>query len=689
VVVAECENETAEVSYVLSEIDRLSGTTIPGKDRTFAPGDFAIICRRRAEGVKYYRALKQLGTPVEFVGEVEFFSARIIRDLLAYLHVLKNPLAAGVSLARILKMSGVLEQAIQKINTAAREIARNSPGNDGVYESMLRAAEIVPLDAAVVGEITSLIARVLSEKDRSTLHELMYNLVMRDTDLYQRAFADEEQQDPLLLKTFLKITQEYEAIAPGGTIGEFLDYCALLSDFSVEVDEQENKDAVRVLTAHKSKGKEFPVVFVTDLSYQRFPLRYQSKPFHVPNDLSKGLKTGDDEKKLFEQEERRLLYVAMTRAEQHLYLTRAKRYGDNKNETKSSQFLIELRYADNPLIRRVEVAAPKAVDEVSTSTPLEELVHETREHAKAAIIQGLYRTAVQRLVELEKLKLIADGGSPGAFDAAAFFSYAEPDFRLSELVQGKSLPLIGAGHTFSASALNTYADCPLRYKFQYVLLVPSSPRTYFSLGSAVHGVVEQLSRDYTNGVPFSRERALAILDAGWDPSAYPSRTQEAEDRAKAEALLDTFLLWQAKNANKIIAAEQRFKFRLGDRTVTGYIDRIEQQPDGGYVVIDFKTGGKPSNITKSGIREDIQMNIYCMAVQSMYGKLPARASLYYIREDKMVDYIPDEASIAAFRERVAGMISAVCSEEFVARPSYTGCRNCDYRDLCESREKGE
>jgi DNA helicase-2/ATP-dependent DNA helicase PcrA len=686
VIVAECENEAAEVAFVLGEIERLLGTTVPGKDRAFTPGDFAIICRRRAEGVKYYRALKTLGTPVEFVGEVEFFSARIIRDLLAYLNVLANPLVAGISLARIMKMAGIVEPSIQKINTAAREVARATPGNDGVYESMLRSAEIVPGDATVVSEITGLVAKILEEKDKTTLHELVYNLVMRDTNLYQRALADEERQDPLLLKTLLKIIEQYEDIAPGSAIGEFLDYCKLLSDFSVEVDEQENKDAVRVLTAHKSKGKEFPVVFVTDMAYQRFPLRYQSKPFYVPNDLSKGLKTGDEEKKLFEQEERRLCYVAMTRAEQNLFFTRARRYGDNKNETRPSQFLIEMRYASNPLIRRIDVAAPKAIDEAAASTPLEELVRETREQAKAAIDQGLHKTALQRLIELAKLRLIADGGDPASFDAGTFFSYVEPDFRLSELVQGKSLPLIGTSHTFSASALNIFNDCPLRYKFQHVLLVPSSPRTYFSLGSAVHGVVEQLSRDNINGIPFSKERALALLDAGWDSSAYPNRTQGAEDRKKAEVLLDTFLDWQAKNTNTILAAEQRFRFRLGDRTVTGYIDRIERQPDGGLVVIDFKTGAKPGNITKAGIREDIQMNVYCMAVQEMYGKIPIRASLYYLKDDKDIDYIPDEESIAAFKERLQGMIAAVCAEEFPAKVSYMGCRNCDYTDLCEDTE---
>jgi DNA helicase-2/ATP-dependent DNA helicase PcrA len=124
--------------------------------------------------------------------------------------------------------------------------------------------------------------------------------------------------------------------------------------------------------------------------------------------------------------------------------------------------------------------------------------------------------------------------------------------------------------------------------------------------------------------------------------------------------------------------------------VTGYIDRIERQPDGGYVVIDFKTGSsKSAGITKGSIREDIQMNVYCMAVQALYGTLPVRASLYYLKDDRMIDYFPDEESIAAFRERAEAMVAAVCAEEFPARSSYMGCRNCDYTDLCEMAGKGE
>jgi hypothetical protein len=85
------------------------------------------------------------------------------------------------------------------------------------------------------------------------------------------------------------------------------------------------------------------------------------------------------------------------------------------------------------------------------------------------------------------------------------------------------------------------------------------------------------------------------------------------------------------------------------------------------------------------------MNIYCMAVQSMpaYAKLSVRASLYYLKDDKAIDYIPDDENIAAFKERVQGMIAAVCAEEFPAKVSYMGCRTCDYGDLCEANQGRE
>ncbi len=73
----------------------------------------------------------------------------------------------------------------------------------------------------------------------------------------------------------------------------------------------------------------------------------------------------------------------------------------------------------------------------------------------------------------------------------------------------------------------------------------------------------------------------------------------------------------------------------------------------------------------------------------MFGKLPQRASFYYIRDNKMVDYFPTEETVGKFTESVKEIIVSVCAEQFDATPSFQTCKFCDYRDLCERKEVGE
>ena len=688
--VVECENETTEASYVVGEIERLLGTPFTCRrekvERPFTYRDFAIICRRRRDGAKFYQLLRDRGIPAEFVGEMEFFSAPVIRDLLAYLKSISNPLTAGIPLNRVMKISGIPETEVQKINAAARRATFGNPYNDGVFEAMQSVDSLAPHHATAVRELLGTLDHLIMEKDRGTLTSLIHHLMMQATDLYARALEDETGQEVLLLNQFLAITREYEEITRDATVESFLAYLRFLSGFSVEVGETDVLDSVKVLTVHKSKGKEFPVVFVGDLAMNRFPLQYQAKEFFVPNDLSKGMKTTDDEKALFLQEERRLLYVAITRAEDHLYLMRATWYGNNKNPTKQSKFLDELPLDDTSLVRKIEVPAVVSVPAIRGESALEQYRHTLQYQARRAIHQLHLKTALQHIVSLEKLRLIAEGRSLSSFDRDAFLTVPENDAEIEALVQGHTPCLVGESHTFSASRLDSYERCPLRYKFQYVVQIPSLPRTFFDLGSAVHTVIEHLSKMQKEGIPPTKEMALALLDSAWSTAAYESKSHEAKDRETAGALLDAYLSWQAGNPNRILEAEKKFQISRGGRVVRGVIDRIEETPGGGIVVVDFKTGSKPGHLSKNTIQQDMQMNLYSLAIRELYGKLPERASLCYLGLDRTYDYTPTPETIGAFEDRVANLIRAVCAEEFPPKPDYQTCTWCDYSDFCEERE---
>ncbi len=241
--------------------------------------------------------------------------------MIAYLQIINNPLIAGIALNRIMKLCSIPETVVQAINTGARRRAGDGrsdpdPGNDCVYETMLDAETVVPGHATRISEIIGMLRQFIEEKERQTLPALVHTVMMQASGLYRSALRDDAAMTRQYLARFLEITQEYDQITRDATIGGFIEYLQYFSGFSVEIEEQEETDCVRILTIHKSKGKEFPVVFVADLAQRKFPLTYREKQFVVPPDLAKGLRADEEEKALFIQEERRLLYVAMTRAEE-------------------------------------------------------------------------------------------------------------------------------------------------------------------------------------------------------------------------------------------------------------------------------------------------------------------------------------------------------------------------------------
>jgi DNA helicase-2/ATP-dependent DNA helicase PcrA len=693
IVVAECENEDAEARFVLREIERLLQTTLvdrkEGRERLFRYGDFAVLCRRRAEGVKFYQLLKSHGIPCEFTGDVAFFSMPAVRDMMAYLKAVRNPLAAGIALNRIMKVAGVPETVVQAINARARANTWGRDHTDGVYETMRGGRDVPEACRPRVRELVQALGALIDLRDRATLPELVYEIMMRASAIYRSALADGAGVHRQVLNQFYTLAKDYEALTRDARVDDFLEYLDLLFDADVEIAETEAVDAVQILTLHKSKGKEFPVVFLADLSDRKFPLRYQEKPFYVPKDLARGLKQEEDEKALYLQEERRLCYVGMTRAEGRLYLTRAKRYGENKRESKPSLFLEELKYTENPLIEVVDVPAEHREIRVQARSELEVIRHSLQAEIIRAVAEMRLQTALQRMLDLEKVRLAEDGESPDAFDRDVFFAVPEDPLFASSLCGGEKPVLVGPDHAFSASSLGTYENCPLQYKFRHVLMVPSEPKSFFGLGSVVHKVIEKLSEAQMQGTPPTREQALALLEQFWSPAGYASRTHEGEDRRKAEDLLDTYLAWQMADPNTIAGVEEKFVFTFQDRTMKGYIDRIERTPEGRYVVIDFKSGKKPGKITRNSVKEHIQLNLYCLAIQERYGELPERASFFFLKDNKVVDYRPDEEIIAAFRKKLSGMIDAVCAEEFAATPSYSACMFCDFGPLCEEKEKGE
>ena len=106
--------------------------------------------------------------------------------------------------------------------------------------------------------------------------------------------------------------------------------------------------------------------------------------------------------------------------------------------------------------------------------------------------------------------------------------------------------------------------------------------------------------------------------------------------------------------------------------------------------IYFKSGSsKSSGITKKNLPENIQLNLYALAIKELYGKLPERTTLFYLKDNNPIDYQPTEDSVVAFAENLEQLMAKILAGEFPAQPDFMRCGWCPYGDLCESREMEE
>jgi len=508
---------------------------------------------------------------------------------------------------------------------------------------------------------------------------------MSVTDLYKSTtqtdtLADRKKQT--ILKELYHLSLEFESQNKNGTLAEFIDYLRLLGEFDVELEENaEIRDAVQVSTIHQSKGKEYPIVFVTDVAQGKLPLRYQAKKFYVPNDLAKGLLKAEDEKSLALQEERRLLYVAMTRAENQLYLVFPSKYAQNIRNSKPSEFLQEIDFENNPLVELIDFTGTTQETLLQEQDKITILQQDLQSKATKFVNQMQLESAIARIADLARVKYFKQNNTLDGFDTGDLFS-VESNRDVEALLVGEKIPLINKENLrLSATKYETYLKCPLQFKFAHVLEVPTPDQPYFNLGTAVHAVAEHLTKMEKEGIKPTQETAFEILEKNWNSDAYKSKKKEQEDYAKAKEMIQFYLNWVSENSNKAIDVEKRFKIDIGGVAVTGSIDRVEQTPSGQYQVIDFKTGGVYE--TKNSIKEDTQMNVYAMAVEKIYGQLPEKTSLFYLKEGKMLENVIKTDNLERVKAKLDQVTQSILAEDFEARPEKRACFNCAFKSICD------
>ncbi len=287
-------NEHEEAQYVCEQIEKMvSG----GRNRL---SDFCVLYRVNAQSRIIEEMLMRFGIPYRIYGGLRFYDRKEIKDIIAYLRIIVNP-ADNVSLKRIINTPkrGIGNTTIQQLEDFAAE------KQDSLFGCLLdidHASRIPVRTVKKLRNFTSLISKLMAFKESMSLKELVEFLL--DETGYLKQFLDQNTDEAKSrienIREFVGAVQEYEESTPESSLEAFLENVALVSDIDT-MDDQQN--TVTLMTLHSAKGLEFPIVFMTGMEEGIFP---HSRTF-----------TDEDEL----EEERRLCYVGITRAEDHLFLT--------------------------------------------------------------------------------------------------------------------------------------------------------------------------------------------------------------------------------------------------------------------------------------------------------------------------------------------------------------------------------
>jgi DNA helicase-2/ATP-dependent DNA helicase PcrA len=304
--------------------------------------DFAILVRANSHAAAFINSLQSAGIPHQFLGPGKLFEQPEITQLISYLKVLVN-VHDSQALYELL-VSKELE--IDPVDVArVASFARKN--NDTVFETLVANSDellISPSSREKIANFLSGIYADIAKTSSAKAGEILYEYMKRVgvlSYLLQDASPEGEARASNIAKFFAKI-RAYETNMPKATVADVLNWIVLQMDLgespaAAEIDWSDD-DSVKIMTVHSSKGLEFPVVFLVNLVSLRFPGTDRKEQIPIPDDLvAETLPSGD----FHLQEERRLFYVGMTRAKDHLYLTAAKFYGDAKREKKVSIFVSE------------------------------------------------------------------------------------------------------------------------------------------------------------------------------------------------------------------------------------------------------------------------------------------------------------------------------------------------------------
>ncbi len=615
-----CVGKDTEAAFVADQIERIHRA---GK----AWGDFAVIYRQHNHRDDMVRRLRERSIPFVVEG-LSLLETTEVRDLLSVLAFLQN--GDAVSAVRVASLPQFI------IDGRALRTAFANAG-----DALKAETELEKLDGGpeLLNALTEA-RRLLASADEKAVAAIT---------IAERCFALAPNTDRAAFGEFVeRWARKPTALSGQGTLREFLEYLdlfvegggkvcrpdddadgtptTLLLESGKDQRREQSSDAVHLMTAHTAKGLEFPVVFVMRVVTGAFPASYKEELVEFPNALRnrENVPEEDDPKQLHKEEERRLFYVAMTRAQDELILT----------------------------------GKPGGKKDLTPAGYLRELAS-----LKSSTLRG----------HLE-FKEVPEGTLVNSIQASA-----APQPRLHDWV---ALPPLDTTRILrlSPSAIETYSHCPLRYKLERDWNLPEEPGAAMQFGQAIHTALMGYFDAQRKGRNLDAETVIACFLDEFAKAKIDEPLQRELYEKNGRRQLTAFLNSRAAAPHgRVAMVEHRIDMEIAGVKVTGRIDRVDEGEDG-LTIVDYKTGRPKSQEVAD---KSLQLSIYALAMQNQG---PLKEVIFENLEDhSTVSTNRTSSDLKKAEHKIAEVADDIRAGKFDPHPGFH-CNWCAYRTLCPEHE---
>jgi DNA helicase-2/ATP-dependent DNA helicase PcrA len=613
------ETVTQEADAVARTIDE----AVRARRRAYR--DFAILVRANADADPFLRALNLRGIPWTFSGNQGLYGRREVRLCIAFLRVVARP-DDSVSLYHLAQSELFGVPSVDLARCGAHADRRNR----WLFDVLRNLDETPELRAALSTEGAQAIGRLVKELERylglaaeQGTGELLYQFLADSGWLARmsRASTAGEEAEVQNVARFFRRIQDATAVLPRDHVREFVGHLEALIEAGEDpavAEADTDVPAVRVLTVHRAKGLEFPVVVVVGLVQWKFPWPSRGDLLEFPDALLRDRPSPSDFRL---QEERRLFYVAMTRAREELHLTAARDYG-GRSTRKISQFVLE--------------ALPGVASGPVKGSALEEL-----------------RTFAP------PIEPGAEGDAPLGPDVVLELSHRQVDdyqtcpwkYRYVHVLR---VPIRRHHTAVYGETLHRVVEHYLR-------------RRAAGLYTPLDALLETYEREWRNEGFLTWGHEAARREAGreairrfWHEEEASGTRPTSVEREFGVTLPDGG----------------------GLTRVRGRWDRVDET-DEGSVIVDYKSSDvRDPERAEERAAESLQLQIYALAWREMFGRLPARVELRFLESGVVGRHAPTEEDAEAALTAVRAAAEGIRARRFTATPSHQACRYCAYSQIC-------